>query len=424
MPIHIGWEDGNQTILRCHLEGRWNWEEFHAATEQAIALLQQVEHETYIIMDTTPCRGMPRTSPFPHFDRALRALPPTVMALIAIANRSFPKMILSVFNRFYGDAQPVQVVESLDDAYSILIEHHSEHDYKQHLLTEIASFDNARTQEAIEVFRQHEWLYDGTLNGLKLVGANLQDTDLFMGNFQGANLRGGNLKQTNLFMANFAGANLAQANLQRANCNEANFAGTVLYEAILVGADFVASNLDASDLRRANLRGAIFNGASMRGVSLIQASIDDAQLTEANLQNADLTMAVMRRVRLEGARLTKADLSDTYITGGDLTQANLQYATLRGARLQTASLYEADLRGANLLEADLQQATLDAARFDTTTIMPDGRNWNAQIDLMRFTHPTHPLFWRPHGQRPEFVDEDETIPARDMLPDDGRLRPR
>ena len=73
-----------------------------------------------------------------------------------------------------------------------------------------------------------------------------------------------------------------------------------------------------------------------------------------------------------------------------MTQAKeLINENLRGANLSQYDLREYTLRG-----ADLQDAYLDGALFDETTILPDSRNWTPDLDLSRYTDPSHPDFWR------------------------------
>lgn len=97
---------------------------------------------------------------------------------------------------------------------------------------------------------------------------------------------------------------------------------------------------------------------------------------------------------LEGKALHYADLK-----GANLYYANLRGTDLRGADLQAADLIgadmrDADLRGANLHNAmvmwrnkktgEVRQANLTHAVYDERTILPNGENWNAEVDWAQF----------------------------------------
>ncbi len=100
------------------------------------------------------------------------------------------------------------------------------------------------------------------LNGLQMVGENLQDA-----RFTYRELRG----------ADFSGANLAGATLQGCDLRASTFTG-------------------------ANLMGTQFPMADLRGASLQNANLDRTSFSQARLEGADFT----------GADLTNADLRATY----------------------------------------------------------------------------------------------------------------
>jgi hypothetical protein len=72
---------------------------------------------------------------------------------------------------------------------------------------------------------------------------------------------------------------------------------------------------------------------------------------------------------------------------------------LQGARLQDANLQKVRLQYTNFQGAYLKNTNLrnvedvDKAQFDENTILPDGTNWQPDIDMSRFTDPNHPNFW-------------------------------
>lgn len=160
---------------------------------------------------------------------------------------------------------------------------------------------------------------------------------------------------------------------------------------------------------------------------LTDSSLQGADLRIANLEGAKLWKADLQGANLQWAKLKGANLNGSILVGANLTQANLQAARLGGADLRGAALFEArlyrvnfngallcdaDLRrahleGARLTGADLRGARLDSAFLDELTTLPDGSAWSPDIDLVRFTDPAHPQFWRPSAGAAGSRDRDD-----------------
>lgn len=235
---------------------------------------------------------------------------------------------------------------------------------KRGLIREMRSSDNGIALLAVEELAERGWLFDGTLQGAGLAGANLQGADL-----ADADLRGATLVDANL-----QGVDLANANLQRAFLIGAN-----LQQATLVGANLQRATLEYANLQRVNLVNADLQGAFLRGV---------------NMQGADLAGADLRKSFLWNTNLQQAYLGDASLQGTNLSGANLQGVNLWNANLQGANLAMASLQGAYLYDADLRGANLEDAIFDETTRLPDDTAWTPDTDMARFTDPNHPDFWR------------------------------
>lgn len=155
--------------------------------------------------------------------------------------------------------------------------------------------------------------------------------------------------------------------------------------------------LHKAQLRRANLERVDLSKADLNG-----ANLHRAQLNQADLWNADLSDSDLSGAWLQEARLWQATLEDANMWQARLQGANLRSANLRGARLNETKLEHADLRDTDLGATNFEKARLDGvnlrgARFDPETILPDGSNWNDQIDVTIFTDPNHPAYWRKNG---------------------------
>jgi uncharacterized protein YjbI with pentapeptide repeats len=215
---------------------------------------------------------------------------------------------------------------------------------------------------AVRELRAAGWLYDGSLEGVVLIKANLQGAYLL-----GANLQRVHLIEANLERAALLGANLEGAHLQKANLQEAYLSGANLQEA-----DLEKANLQGTRLSDANLQKAHLKEANLQGAFLWGASLQEARLYETNLQET-----ILQRAKLQEAYLIGANLREAY-----LEEANLQGAWLGVANLQGALLLEVNLQGARQVARDqLREAsTLRGATLPDGTKLPNDDTWREAFE--------------------------------------------
>ena len=96
-----------------------------------------------------------------------------------------------------------------------LAERRQEAERKKILVSQLGSQYRDVTELAVIELKNREWLYDGSLRGANLMGANLSGADLMGVDLSGANLEG----------ANLSGAGLGEANLSGAYSGEVNLSG-------------------------------------------------------------------------------------------------------------------------------------------------------------------------------------------------------
>jgi uncharacterized protein YjbI with pentapeptide repeats len=222
---------------------------------------------------------------------------------------------------------------------------------REQLSHDMASAIEPISKHAIEVARRNNWLYDGSLRGGKLIGANWPEINLETVDLQDAILIKANLQKAHLYRTNLKQANLMFVNLEEGILHVVNLDGAKLHQA----------NLQKARLETSSLKGAILYGANLQG----------AMLSTVNLQ----------RGKLQNANLNKA-----IIVGADLRKANLACADLRGADLRLARL-----EGAIIIEHDEELRTL----FDEDTLLPNETHWTPDTDMACFTNPKHPNYYKP-----------------------------
>lgn len=59
MGVEVQWDDDNQTVLRYHFTGHWNWEEYFSALAQGRQMMKTVEHLVCIVNDFSQTAYIP-----------------------------------------------------------------------------------------------------------------------------------------------------------------------------------------------------------------------------------------------------------------------------------------------------------------------------------------------------------------------------
>ncbi len=118
MPIQILWDDQTHTIIRSEGQGDWTWVEFHESLQKIVEMMQSVDHRVDLIHGHTAGARRPQGSGMPHFQRALRVMPPNAGLSIFINPNAFGRTVVSIFTRLYGGKSGGQfhMAASLEDA--------------------------------------------------------------------------------------------------------------------------------------------------------------------------------------------------------------------------------------------------------------------------------------------------------------------
>jgi uncharacterized protein YjbI with pentapeptide repeats len=164
------------------------------------------------------------------------------------------------------------------------------------LIRKLRSPENKVVLQAVEELRARGWLEDGSLKGIPLCYAHLQNADLFKAGLIKVDLHQANLESVDLSLANLEGAKLARANLRNANLDEVNLQGADLFKANLEG----AHNLNERQLSQAKrLWGAIMpDGTSYDGRYNLPGDLEFAKWGNVDINDPE-AMADFLGVPLE-----------------------------------------------------------------------------------------------------------------------------
>lgn len=123
MPIHVSWGNPQKTYTLFRFEGKWTWEEYHAAVAQGFELVKDCDYTVNILIDMMECRLFPQNL-LSHFGTSMRQ-PPKAFDIAVIATSSrFIEVLASTIEKMYGKQQTrFRAVRSVEKAHQILADH-------------------------------------------------------------------------------------------------------------------------------------------------------------------------------------------------------------------------------------------------------------------------------------------------------------
>ena len=120
MPIHVYWEDANQTIVRYDFEGRWTWDELYTAYYQAIAMENSVTQRVDIILDMRTSAFIPANALL-HMKNLSEKQPPNVGLSVFVTTNAFVTSLYNTAIKFYAKiAFYFRLVKTLDQAHTMI----------------------------------------------------------------------------------------------------------------------------------------------------------------------------------------------------------------------------------------------------------------------------------------------------------------
>ena len=122
MPIHLSWDDADQTLLLVESSGRWTWEEYHDALSSIAEMIRSANHRVDLITVSRADSVRPSGSAMPHYQSALRMLPENTGLHVIINTSTIARSIVSIFLRLNRNRTSGMVVlaGSLEEARSLI----------------------------------------------------------------------------------------------------------------------------------------------------------------------------------------------------------------------------------------------------------------------------------------------------------------
>ncbi|WP_039917809.1 pentapeptide repeat-containing protein [Cellvibrio mixtus] len=220
-----------------------------------------------------------------------------------------------------------------------------------------------RGAKSWNLWRKRRAVGEIDLDGIELVGVNLDEYDLSKVS----------LRNSHITQCSFKGADLIQTNLQYSFLQNNDFSHAKLIAANLGNTDMSGSILFMTNMLTANTRNARLENIDFRGHDISGLMLREVSLAGSNLEGQQLARVDLSNSNLEGVNLQGADLSNTLFNNANLTNADVRGANLNGALFKAANLSGVDLSnldltktdfsGANLSHCDLRAANLSKSKL-------------------------------------------------------------
>ena len=158
----------------------------------------------------------------------------------------------------------------------------------------------------------------------------------------------------------------------------------------------------------------ILRGAYLRGAKPVNVDLSNAWLDGADLMFSNFSQSSFKDANLNSAKLCFANLNKADFRFAGLKKANLMSAFLIEANLCHADLEEANLESAAIVEDSTKiyveylltpEEVLNGNRSTEELeqlILPDGNPATIETDMLLFTSPNHPNFWRSNDPKSPF----------------------
>ena len=110
MPLKFEWLDNTKTIMGCTGEGTWTWDDYHSSLDSIANQFKATQRRVDLIIMSAPNAIVPKGSSMPHYQRAMRIMPPNMGLLVLVTTNTFARTIVSIFSKVYPNKDNVKLV--------------------------------------------------------------------------------------------------------------------------------------------------------------------------------------------------------------------------------------------------------------------------------------------------------------------------
>ncbi|MCA0457309.1 MAG: hypothetical protein LCI00_25280 [Chloroflexi bacterium] len=110
MPLKFEWIDTQKSIMTCTGEGMWTWDEYHEALDEIASQFRLAQRRVDLIIIRAAGSATPKGSSMPHYQRAMRIMPPNLGLMVMVTTNAFARTIVSIFSKVYPNKDNIKLV--------------------------------------------------------------------------------------------------------------------------------------------------------------------------------------------------------------------------------------------------------------------------------------------------------------------------
>lgn len=120
MGVKVVWDNDERTIVRYVFAKQWKWDDFYAAVDTALMMIDSVPHHTGTIFDTPMGMSIP-SHLLTHVKNVISRRHERTVVIVIIAQGLYIRSLLQIATKLSRDiAQKVQAVTTIDEAREII----------------------------------------------------------------------------------------------------------------------------------------------------------------------------------------------------------------------------------------------------------------------------------------------------------------
>jgi hypothetical protein len=121
MPVHVEWDDSQQSILRMMCSSPWNWREVFDMFEQVIVLTEDAICRVDLILHGDGRLNTPTGNPWPIIRALSRRIPPNAGLQVVVKPDAFAQIIYSILHSALPSVSArIRLVNSMEEARSMI----------------------------------------------------------------------------------------------------------------------------------------------------------------------------------------------------------------------------------------------------------------------------------------------------------------
>jgi hypothetical protein len=123
MPISVKWDNDKKTVVHYEFNGKWTWEEYHSAIQQAYEMVKELPYIVNMILDFRFANVLPSNA-LSIFGRSMKTPPKEFDLALIVSKSGFIEAIYNVFRRLNGKmAEKLVLVRTIEEARSVLADY-------------------------------------------------------------------------------------------------------------------------------------------------------------------------------------------------------------------------------------------------------------------------------------------------------------